>query len=1031
MDCRAVIGAKWWPRLKDPRPSNLLDQYTRAASPVSVGRCLVRYETLPRNLTIEHFERQLRKKDLPLHTAVRAGSMDECASLLRSGADVEAKNSQNAAPLQLAAFYGHSELCRMLIKSYDANVNAWAVAPLVRDKESGMILPESGYHLGDGGSWGPGLPVARRNRLVEWRNGTMAIHVAARRGHAAACKVLIEVGGADINTRCKDKYTPLHFAALSGSVDVCRLLLEAQAVMNDNENEMECTPLGFAANEGNVAAFRLLVEHGADVNVESKLGFTALHYAAHIPLLDYGDRLVLSMQEVTQKRQRDKVLIARMLIEDFKQEVDMLGASPLWHKFIPQLETPLHHACRGYMPEMVAFLIEAGAELNTPGGITVVSPFACRESEPGCTPLHIAALGRSESSLAVVAILLEAGADASAKTAENEHTPLHYAVQQCGAARTGSAAACALLVKAPNVDVNAPTLNHYAATPLLFSAADGTVDCCRVLIEAGADPHMASGTRLNTPLHAACGNMGAHFDPKYAQFGRGHFLRKGQAVVARMLLEECGVDVNAKDYDPSSDLDGKTALHYAAFAGFSNIIEVLTDQPGVDLNSKTKPRKMTPLMAAVCGESVEACCSLCQVPGVDLNARADLRDKSGGDKFKVTAMHCAATQGNNSLCIQLAAAGADCRLRDANGDTPSDAARDEGHEELARHLENSNGAHFVRCSDVEVGCSGMYFWNDKSELDRQGWRDEVQSSFLKRVALGCKQAKVGLTVRAMHGGALPTDTLVHILRYVYARGTPTDHILSTISTARLPPLYMSLLSKPMSRFGQDRPIFIDDAVLPHANFLANLAAAAVEVEKAIAAGAGGAGAGAGLESAVAGVQQLQLQEQEQEGQALGPRLALVSHSLALDLDPQLKNNGWKLALVACCTVAETGERITVCTAPLVPEMSDSLHAALKILTPAVDDSDGEGCSWLRDYCKFVQLRYAKNCCVRCDKQADTNFMCSKCHSVCYCSKECQAACLKEHKALCKKFAMRATHTAIRAGGGGGKTGKSKKKKKRR
>jgi hypothetical protein len=110
-------------------------------------------------------------------------------------------------------------------------------------------------------------------------NGTVALHTAARRGHAAACEALIEFGGADVNLRTDDQHSALHLASLKGAVDVCRVLVGAQASVEARNNK-QCTPLMFAALGGSVAVCRLLIDEcGADTTAVNETGCTVLHLA--------------------------------------------------------------------------------------------------------------------------------------------------------------------------------------------------------------------------------------------------------------------------------------------------------------------------------------------------------------------------------------------------------------------------------------------------------------------------------------------------------------------------------------------------------------------------------------------------------------------------------------------------------------------------------------------------------------------------------------------------------------------------------
>ena len=112
-------------------------------------------------------------------------------------------------------------------------------------------------------------------------DGRMALSWAARNGHEAAVKLLLETGKVDVES--KDDYgrTALWCAARSGHEAVVKLLLETGKVDVELKDNYGQTALWWAAESGHEAAVKLLVETGK-VDVESKdnYGQTALWCAA-------------------------------------------------------------------------------------------------------------------------------------------------------------------------------------------------------------------------------------------------------------------------------------------------------------------------------------------------------------------------------------------------------------------------------------------------------------------------------------------------------------------------------------------------------------------------------------------------------------------------------------------------------------------------------------------------------------------------------------------------------------------------------
>ena len=86
-----------------------------------------------------------------------------------------------------------------------------------------------------------------------------------------------------------NKRGALHFAAREGQTEVCRYLLEELKLDANTKDEAGDTPLVHAARQGQIDTAKYLLDHGADPNIASELGATALHHAAGTGLfVDYS-----------------------------------------------------------------------------------------------------------------------------------------------------------------------------------------------------------------------------------------------------------------------------------------------------------------------------------------------------------------------------------------------------------------------------------------------------------------------------------------------------------------------------------------------------------------------------------------------------------------------------------------------------------------------------------------------------------------------------------------------------------------------
>ncbi len=74
--------------------------------------------------------------------------------------------------------------------------------------------------------------------------------------------------------------SPLHWAAHRNAIGVCLRLIELGANVNESASDWWLTPLAWGADAGSAEAVELLLTHGADVNQDAVVGYTALHAAA-------------------------------------------------------------------------------------------------------------------------------------------------------------------------------------------------------------------------------------------------------------------------------------------------------------------------------------------------------------------------------------------------------------------------------------------------------------------------------------------------------------------------------------------------------------------------------------------------------------------------------------------------------------------------------------------------------------------------------------------------------------------------------
>ena len=249
----------------------------------------------------------------PLLFAARKGSMNAVRALLAAGSDVNEKRPDGATPLLTAVINGHEDLVDMLLEQgADPNVEGGSTRLTVqgvRAEPMPLTFRKLGYseRESEGVARGNifGKPLQAAVHVANWHISDQFIVVNLDRLRIITSLL---AHGADVNGRntmeeprwSGARYrrhlagaTALLLAAKAADVEVMRLLLEQGADPTIN-TEANITPLmaaagiAWASNQDRASeeqvleAVTLLVEElGADVNVVSDVGETAMHAAAY------------------------------------------------------------------------------------------------------------------------------------------------------------------------------------------------------------------------------------------------------------------------------------------------------------------------------------------------------------------------------------------------------------------------------------------------------------------------------------------------------------------------------------------------------------------------------------------------------------------------------------------------------------------------------------------------------------------------------------------------------------------------------
>jgi ankyrin repeat protein len=543
--------------------------------------------------------------------AAMQGGRETVRSLIKQGADVNAAQGDGMTALHWAARHGDAELARTLV---------YAGANLKATTRLGGFTP---------------------------------LIMASQIGDSAVLEVLLKAG-ADPKVPTANGTTPLMFAAASGRVEAVKLLLAHGAQVDAKESARGETALMFAAALGQIEALKALVEKGADVKAATKVvdvkTLTNAEEEAFLRAQQQGQRppaqrtpgaepavvggYSAALARPTTSSARGENTEARPSPQRAEGEArpdpatQVAGLSRQF-RFAELVSTQggltaLHFAIRQGHADAVKLLLESGAELNQPSG-------------DGTTPL-LAAIINGRFDLAMS--LLDRGADPRLAS-DNGVTPLYAALNVQWApkalypqprAYTQQKASYIDVMKAlldRNVDVNARLkkkvwysgynfdlsgVDEIGATPFWRAAYASDVEAMKLLVAHGADPNLATVKPAGRPRTGDGGREvvedvsglppvpvgGPGVTPLQAATGVGYGegfaanshrnAPSGWMPAVRYLVEEIGVDVNARDHE------GNTALHHAAARGDNEMILYLISK-GADVKAVNRAGETTADMA--------------------------------------------------------------------------------------------------------------------------------------------------------------------------------------------------------------------------------------------------------------------------------------------------------------------------------------------------------------------------------------------------------------------------------------------------
>ncbi len=503
---------------------------------------------------------------------------------------------------------------------------------------------------------------------------TASVADAAMAKDVATVKKLLKEGG-DVNAAQGDGMTALHWAALHGDAELASMLLYAGANVGAKTRIGGYTPLHLAAQIGNAAVIAPLIAAGASVSAATTTGATALMQASHAGSTDS----------------------VRMLIEN--------GADPNV-KELANGQTAIVFAAATDRVEVVKLLLARGADISITSRVEDFSALTMtNDADQNGVPRPAPAPGPGPTVPGVTRgfnyneLIGRHGGLAA----------LHFA------ARQGAMSTVEALVKG-GANINQRSAGDQTS-PVLVAAINGHFDVVNYLLDHGADPNLASLGGV-APLYAV---VNVQWQPRsfYPQ-PRAYLQQKTTYLDLMAKLLDKGADPNARtnrntwftqyNFDLlRTDDSGASPFWRAAYAsdiaamklliarGADPNIPTMKPAGGRDFQGGTRsgdanaapPRPAlpvggpgTPPLVAAAGAGysegfagnahrfaptgmMAAVKYLVEEVGVDVNTE----DEDGS-----TAVHNAASRGDNEMVLYLVSKGADVTKVNRRGQTTVDMA---------------------------------------------------------------------------------------------------------------------------------------------------------------------------------------------------------------------------------------------------------------------------------------------------------------------------------------------------------------------
>jgi len=388
-------------------------------------------------------------------------------------------------------------------------------------------------------------------------DGRTPLLIASQKEHVAIVKLLLKAGGNVNQATTDDGTSPLWIASKNGNAAIVKVLIEADGNVNQARTTDGSTPLFIASEKGNVAIVKLLIKSGGDVNqAKTTTGASPLYIASEQGNVDTVKVLIEADGNVNQAHTTHGV-------------------------------SPLYIASQKENVAIVKVLIVAGANVNQ------------ARSTDGCTPLYIAS---EKGNVDLVKVLIDAGGNVN-QQANNKAIPIIMASLK------GHTEVVRLLLQQPNIDLNKIAYGKSA----LGHASNNEI--IQLLKDAGAKYTIREAVAANDMnyVHEWIKND-KEKDIKEINESLYVASSNGNIDIVKLFLALKDININY------SNIDGVTSLFIACQSNHPTIVELLLQQPNIDVNipmTSDTSKGATPLIVATYLGNYECAQQLLQHATID------------------------------------------------------------------------------------------------------------------------------------------------------------------------------------------------------------------------------------------------------------------------------------------------------------------------------------------------------------------------------------------------------------------------------